>query len=281
MLAGERSAMSTTQRPLAVITGASSGIGRELAKEFADHGYDLVVAADDEELAETAAELQSSVQVTAVQTDLATYGGVERLCAALEGQHRPVTALALNAGVGLGGTFVDQRLDDALRLVEVNVVSTVHLANRVIPAMVQRGAGKVLVTSSIASMSPGPYQALYNASKSFVQSFAEALGDELRDSGVTVTALMPGPTDTEFFERAGLEDTKLGAGKKDDPADIARVGFAALMAGDRKVVAGGLATKAQAAASRVLPDSAKAAVHRRQTAPGSASGEKGEKGERP
>lgn len=162
-------------------------------------------------------DLRSSTaaQVAAVQADLADYAGVEKVWQAIRHDGRPVAALALNAGVGLGGDFThDQDLGDALRLVRLNVKSTVHLAKRVLPQMAARGDGKILFTSSIASESPGPYQALYNASKSFVQSFAEALADGLRDSGVTVTALMPGPTDTEFFEWAGLEDTKLGAGRR-------------------------------------------------------------------
>lgn len=136
--------------------------------------------------------------------------------------------------------------------------------------MTARHDGKVLFTSSIASESPGPYQALYNASKSFVQSFAEALANELQDTGVTVTALMPGPTDTEFFERAGLEDTKLGTAKKDDPALVARQGFEALMEGKTKVNAGSLSSKIQGKVMKVLPDKAKAAMHRRETEPGSA-----------
>ena len=171
----------------------------------------------------------------------------------------------------MGGEFArDQDLDDALRLVRLNVESTVHLAKRVVSDMASRGDGKVLFTSSLASESPGPYQALYNASKSFVQSFAEGLADELRDTDVTVTALMPGPTDTEFFERAGLEDTKLGSGDKDDPALVAKQGFEALMEGKTKINAGSLKSKAQAKAMKVLPDKAKAVFHRQETEPGSA-----------
>jgi short-subunit dehydrogenase len=259
--------------PLAVVTGASSGIGRELARQFAEHGFDLIVAAEDTELAAAADDLRASAtaQVADVRVDLANYDGVEHLYEAIQHDGRPVAALALNAGVGLAGEFArDQNLDDALRLVRLNVESTVHLAKRVLADMTARGDGRVLFTSSIASESPGPYQALYNASKSFVQSFAEALADELRDSGVTVTALMPGPTDTEFFERAGLEDTKLGAGKKDDPALVARQGFEALMDGKTKVQGGGFSSKAQGKAMKVLPDKAEAAVHRHETEPGSA-----------
>jgi uncharacterized protein len=258
---------------LAVVTGASSGIGFELARQFADHGFDLVVIAEDEELADAAQKLRESTgaHVTEARMDLAEYDGVEDAFGVIEKADRPVGALALNAGIGLGGDFVhDQDLHSALRLIRLNVESTVHLAKRVLPEMVDRGEGKVLFTSSIASESPGPYQALYNASKSFVQSFAQALGEELHDSGVTVTALMPGPTDTEFFERAGLEDTKLGAGEKDDPALVAEQGFDALMAGKTKVSAGSLKSKAQGKAMKVLPDRAKSAFHRKQTEPGSA-----------
>ena len=264
---------TTSSAPLAVVTGASSGIGLELARQFADHGYDVLVAAEDSELDSAANELRlaSSAHIEEVRTDLAQYDGVERLWEAINHDGRPVAALALNAGVGLGGDFArDQDLDEALRLVRLNVESTVHLAKRVVSDMVKRGDGKVLFTSSIASESPGPYQALYNASKSFIQSFAEALADELGDSGVTVTALMPGPTATEFFERAGLEDTKLGAGDKDDPALVAKQGFEALMDGKTKVNAGSWKSKAQGKAMKVLPDKAKAAFHRHETEPGSA-----------
>ncbi len=259
-------------RPLAVVTGASSGIGFELARQFADHGYDLVVAAEDDELEQATKELSVSAQVIPVKVDLAEYTGVEKLADAVEATGRAVDALALNAGMGLGGGFVqDQRLDDVMRLIRLNVESTVHLAKRLMPAMVERGEGRVLFTSSIASEMPGSFQAAYNASKSFVQSFAEAVGNELQDTGVTVTALMPGPTDTEFFDRAGLEDTKMGASdKKDDPAEVAKQGFEAMMEGKTKVIAGGLMTKAQGAMSKVLPDKLKAAAHRKMAEPGSA-----------
>src|SRR5205807_231863 len=151
---------------------------------------------------------------------------------------RPVDALALNAGIGAGGAFVtDTDLDQELTIVDLNCRSTVHLAKLVLRDMVARDAGRILFTSSIASTMPGPFQAVYNASKSFVQSFALALRNELKDTGVSVTALMPGPTDTEFFERADLMDTKLGTGYKDSPVDVAQDGFEALMNGDERVVA--------------------------------------------
>jgi short-subunit dehydrogenase len=147
----------------------------------------------------------------------------------------------------------------------------VHLAKLVVRAMATRGEGRILFTSSIASTMPGPFQAVYNASKSFVQSFALALRSELADSGVSVTSLMPGPTDTEFFDRAEMTDTKMGAtDAKDEAADVAEQGFKALMDGDERVEAASLMTKLQGRGSRFLPDSAKAAAHRKLAEPGSA-----------
>jgi len=256
---------------LAVITGASSGIGLELARQFAAHGFDLIVAAEDEELTAAAGSLDGAdVQVDAVQVDLATPAGVEQLYERIQASGRAVDALALNAGIGSGGAFTETELADELKLVDLNVRSVVHLAKLVVRDMVARGEGRVLITSSIASTMPGSFQAVYNASKSFDQSFALALRNELKDTGVTVTSLMPGPTDTEFFERADMLDTRVGAGAKDDPADVARDGFEALMAGDERVVSASLSTKAQARAGRVLPDSVKAEMHRKMAEPGSA-----------
>jgi short-subunit dehydrogenase len=254
--------------PFAVVTGASSGIGLELARQFADHGFDVLVCAEDAGLAEAAADLRSSgASITEIRADLATYEGVERLVAAIAQAGRPVDAVALNAGVGNGGRFVDIALEDELRLIQVNVVSTVHVAKRVLPAMLSRGGGRVLITASVAGTMPGPFYATYAASKSFVLSFAEALRYELKESGVTVTALMPGPTDTNFFARADMLDTAAGEGKKDDPARVAADGFTALMAGKDHVVAGSVKNKVQVIGAGVLPDTAKAAVHAKLTEP--------------
>ena len=263
--------MSTTpQRPLALVTGASSGIGYELARQFADNGFDLIVTAEDAELTAAAERLRADgAQVTAVRIDLATAGGVDELYGTVRAAGRPVAAAALNAGVGAGGAFAtDTELADELRLVDLNVRSTVHLAKYVVRDMVGRDEGRILFTSSIASTMPGAFQAVYNASKSFVQSFALALREELKDTGVTITSLMPGPTDTEFFERADMLDTRIGEGPKDDPADVARLGFEALMSGEERVVAASVKTKLQGRASRVLPDGAKAKMHRKMAEPG-------------
>jgi short-subunit dehydrogenase len=257
---------------LAVVTGASSGIGYELAKQFAQNGFDLLVTAEDPAIEEAAAVLRrdGQNQVTTVRADLASYDGVEEVYAAVLATGRPVDALALNAGRGIGGDFTHQTdLKDELNVIDVNVTSTVHLAKRILPDMVARNAGRVLFTSSIASTMPGTYQAVYNASKSFVQSFAEALREELTDTDVAITSLMPGPTDTNFFHRAEMDDTRVGSSKKDDPAVVAKQGFEALMKDKEKVVAGSMKTKVQGAAAKVMPDSAKAKMHSKMAEPGS------------
>jgi len=266
-----------TSRPLALVTGASSGIGRELAREFATNGFDLVIAAEDERIGTVAEELRGlGAEVIAVQVDLTTDRGVDNLISRAAPRGRVPDAAALNAGIGAGGAFAtDTALEDELRIVDLNVRSTVHLAKHLVADMVARGSGRILFTSSIASTMPGTYQAVYNASKSFVQSFALALREELKDTGVTVTALMPGPTDTEFFERADMLDTKVGAGDKDDPRDVARDGFEALMAGEERIISASLKTKLQGRGSRLLPDSVKAKMHAAQARPGSGEGPEG------
>jgi len=267
-----RRPMSTNPtRRYAVVTGASSGIGLELARQFAENGFDLLVTAEDDALAAAASELRGvGAAVDELQVDLAEADGVDRLYGEISAAGRPVDAIALNAGIGAGGAFAtDTDLADELRLIDLNVRSTVHLAKHVVRDMVRRGEGRILFTSSIASTMPGTYQAVYNASKSFVQSFALALRKELEDTGVTVTSLMPGPTDTEFFDRADMLDTKVGSGDKDDPADVARDGFEALMNGDERVVSHSLKTKLQGRASRLMPDRAKAAMHASMAKPGS------------
>jgi len=257
--------------PVAVVTGASSGIGLGLARQFAQHGFDVVVAAEDDHIHTVAEELaRGGRDVRPVQVDLATAAGVEKLATTLSTLGRPVDAAALNAGVGVGGAFVETDLDDDLRLIDLNVRSTVHLAKLVLRPMVDRGQGRLLVTASVAATAPGPWHATYAASKAFVHSFAEGIRHELKGTGVTVTSLMPGPTDTEFFERAGMTDTKVGQGSKDDPDEVARDGFEALMAGRASVVAGSFSNRLQAEISTHLPDTVAAAAMSRMTAPGSA-----------
>ena len=262
-----------SSRPLAVVTGASSGIGYELAKQFAQNGFDLLIAAEDDKINQVAPDFAAwGAKVQVVQVDLATYDGVEKLYGEIQASNRPVEAIAINAGVGVGGDFARETdLRDELNLIQLNVVSTVHLAKRVVKDMVARNGGRMLFTSSIAALMPGAFEAVYAASKAFIQSFAEAIRNELKDTGVTVTALMPGPTDTNFFHRAGMDDTKAGAGKKDDAAQVAKQGFEALMAGKDAVLAGSPMNKIQGAVSKILPDPMVAEQHRKLAEPGSAN----------
>jgi uncharacterized protein len=257
----------TQANKLALGTGASSGIGLALATEFVKHDYDLVVCADDEAIHQAAEALGvSGAVITAIQVDLRTYDGVASLYSTVKGTGRPLDAAALNAGVGLGGPFVENDLTAELDMIVLNVKSTVHLAKRVLGDMVARNEGRLLITSSIGSTMPGSFQAVYEGTKSFLQSFAEAVANELKDTGVVITSLMPRPTN--FFHRAEMDDTRVGQGWKDDPAVVARQGFEALMSGDQKVVAGSLKTTGMEAANKVMPDVPKAEQHRRMSEPG-------------
>jgi short-subunit dehydrogenase len=248
---------------LALVTGASSGIGFELAKLFADDGYDLVVAADEDSIEACADMLRRvGVDVRAVQVDLRKPEDVVRLYDAVTADGRTLAAAALNAGSGRAGPFIEGNLDADLGIIDLNVRSTVQLAKLVLTDMARQGSGRVLFTSSVVAGMPGWNQSMYNASKSFVQSFAEALHDEMRDTGVTVTALMPGPTATEFFRRSGMSDTLLGRMPKDDPARVARQGYDAMMSGERKVLAASLFSKAMGITNWFLPDSVKSAANR-------------------
>lgn len=265
----------TTPRPrrLAVVTGASTGIGRELAKQFATHDFDVVAVADEAEIENAAQELRAlGAEVIAVQTDLARRDGVEEVVARVRATGRAVDALAINAGRGVSGDFATgPSVDEEVAVVNLNITSAVHLARELLPDMVLRGSGRVMFTSSTAATAAGPFQATYNASKSFLLSFSEALREELKDTGVTVTALMPGPTDTAFFDRADMKDTRVGAMRhKDDPADVAKDGFEAMMAGKDKVVAGSFLNRVQAAGAKILPEKVRSAMFRPLTEPGKA-----------
>ena len=256
-------------RPLAVVTGASSGIGYHLALIAAQQGHDLVVAAD-RPLEQAVADFKAAgaQQVHAVQTELASRQGVDDLVNALQG--REVDALMANAGHGLGGRFLDQDFTAIQHVIDTNVTGTIYLIQHVARGMVARGRGRILVTGSIAGFQPGAFHAVYNGSKAFIDSFAQALRNEMKGTGVTVSLLMPGPTDTGFFERADLLDTKVGADmKKDDPAMVASVGFDAMQKGEADVVAG-WKSKLQVMTSKVMPAQAVAQMHRKLAEPGSA-----------
>jgi len=260
--------MGQQARKLAVVTGASTGIGFELAKVCARNGYDLVVAADEPDIQAAADMLRrEGGRVDAVEADLATTAGVDKLYAALSGQ--PVDALLANAGRGLGKGFLDQDFAAARRVVDTNITGTIYLIQKIGRDMRQRGEGRILITGSIAGFMPGTYQAVYNGTKAFLDSFSFALRAELQDTGVTVTCLMPGATETDFFERADMLDTKVGTAKKDDPADVAQVGFDAMMKGDGDVVSG-WHNKLQSAIALITPSARLAEQHRKMAAPGTA-----------
>src|SRR4051794_1180876 len=259
--------MESNNRRFAVVTGASKGIGHELARVFAKNGYDLLITADSEQIEDAGRELDNlGVQVQTVQADLAKYEGVEKLWSAVEATGRPVDVIAINAGVGVGGKFIETDLEEELNLVQLNVTSTVHLAKLVVRQMASRGAGKILLTSSIAGTMPTPLEAVYGASKAFVLSLAKSLRYELDDIGITVTALQPGPTDTNFFHRAGMDDTEVGSEGKytNDPAEVAQQGYDALMDNKDHVFASSLITKIEGEVGKFVPESLKAEQHRKQ-----------------
>jgi short-subunit dehydrogenase len=260
--------MADGKRFFAVVTGASTGIGFELARQCAENGFDILIAADEPAIHEAGEILKRhGTTVDVVEADLATREGVDRLYEAAQG--RPVDALLANAGRGLGHGFLDQEFDAAMRVVDTNITGTLYLLHRFGRDMREQGFGKILITGSIAGFMPGTFQAVYNGTKAFLDSFSYALRDEMKDSGVTVTCLMPGATETPFFDRAGMLDTKVGTEEKDDPADVASEGFDAMMKGEGGVIYG-MKNKAAVAVSRVSSSERMAAKHREMAAPGTA-----------
>jgi uncharacterized protein len=261
----EEISMNATLRPLAIVTGASSGIGLGLARECAREGFDLLIAAD-RSMAAVEAELQSyGGVVEAVEADLAAPPGIDQLLAATRG--RPVAALLANAGHGLGNGFLDQDFNEIVKVIDTNITGTLALIHRVGRDMRAARAGRILITGSIAGFMPGTFQAVYNGTKAFIDSFSWALRNELKDTGVTVTCLMPGATETDFFDRAGMQDTKVGASEKMDANEVARIGFKAMMDGDGDVVAG-WKNKLQAAVAAITPSAVLAEQHRKMAEPG-------------
>jgi len=253
---------------LAIITGASTGIGFEIAHIAAQEGYDLLIVADEPLINNAADDLKAhGTNVVSVEADLATFEGNDQLLAAANG--RPIDVLVANAGRGLGRAFIDQDVPDWRRVIDTNITGTTYLLQKVAQQMVKRNEGRILITGSIAGLMPGSYQAVYNGSKAYLDSFSYALREELRDTAITVTVLMPGPTETEFFDRADMLDTKVGTQEKDDPAKVARDGWDAMIAGAGHIVSG-WKNKMQAAMSHVTPDSALAKMHTGMAEPGTA-----------
>ena len=260
--------MTTIENTLAVVTGASTGIGYELAKRCAEDGFDLLIAADEARIETAAEELRSfGHEVEALEVDLSTPDGVEALYAAIGS--RPVGALLANAGRGLGKAFIEQDFEDIRRVIDTNVTGTLALIHKVARDMVARGEGRILITGSIAGFMPGTYQAVYNGTKALLDSFSFALRAELKDTGVSVTCLMPGATETDFFERADLMDTKVGTQKKQPADEVAKLGFEAMMHGEGEVITG-WTNKLRAAIAHVMPAGAAAEQHRKMAAPGTA-----------
>jgi uncharacterized protein len=266
-------ATSTPKRSFAVVTGASTGIGLELAKCCARDGFDLLIVADEAEIERAADEIRTAggsagtISLETLKADLSTVEGVDRLYDATQG--RPVEALLANAGRGLGKGFLDQDWKEARRVVDTNVTGTIYLVQKVGRDMRARGTGRILITGSVAGFMPGSYQAVYNGTKAFLDSFSYALREELKESGVSVTCLMPGATETEFFERADMLDTKIGTEKKMDPADVAKQGYKAMQSGEGQVITG-LKNKLQVAMAHVTPAQQLAKAHTKEAAPGTA-----------
>lgn len=261
--------MAQSRRPFAVITGASSGIGFELAQVARDKGCDVLVVADEPEIHAAAARISmTEPSVQAVQADLSTLEGVEELLRAIRAAGRPVDYLMANAGRGLGHGFLDEDPREWQRVIDTNITGTLHLIHALARDMRARNSGRILITGSIAGFIPGSFQAVYNGTKAFINSFSYALRDELKDTAVSVTCLMPGATDTRFFERAGMLDTKVGKGAKDDARMVAKVGYDAMLKGEAEVVSG-WKNKIQTALANVMPATLLARQHRSMAEPGS------------
>jgi len=261
--------LETVQQKIAVVTGASSGIGFELAKLAIADGFDLIIAADETDIHDAAEQLRAKGgKVVSLVADLSGEEGVGELYAAITEAGRPVDILFANAGRGLGHGFLDQDDAEWLRVIDTNIVGTLQLIKKIGRDMRDRGQGSILITGSIAGFMPGTFQAVYNGTKAFIDSFSFALREELRDTGVTITCLMPGATETRFFERAGLLDTKIGQDEKDDPADVAKAGYQAMLDGEGDVVSG-WRNKIQSSIANVTPSAVLAQQHRKMAEPGS------------
>lgn len=257
-----------SSRKLAIVTGASSGIGLEIAKLAAKDGYDLIVAADTPFVDAGPALKALGTDVQQVEGDLATQQGLDQLLDRIA--DRPVDVLVANAGHGLGHGFLDQAPSEWQHIINTNITGTLLLIQPIVKRMVERGEGRVLITGSIAGHMAGAFQAVYNGSKAFIDSFSAALNEEIKDSGVTVTCLKPAATETNFFHRAELDDTKVGQAKKDDPADVAKAGWDAMNSGEASVIYG-LKNKLQVAGASLMTDATTAKMHRAQAEPGSGS----------
>ncbi|MDL5156219.1 SDR family NAD(P)-dependent oxidoreductase [Actinomycetospora termitidis] len=257
--------MSTATRPLALITGGSSGIGFELAAQLADRGYDVAISGQSERVHDSAKKLEEyGVEAYPYQADASTYDGVESFWKFVAELDRPLNVACLNVGIGVGGRFLDTDLDDELRMISINCSGTVHMAKRVVRAMHAQGADwgerRIMIVSSVSATTPTPYEPAYGATKAFGFNFAESIREELREEGIVVTALLPGATDSDFHANAGMGNTRFGDNSwKNDRTEVARQGIEALLAGDDHVVGGDEATKQQVVDHRSMSEPEKAA----------------------
>jgi uncharacterized protein len=259
---------ATPSRPLALVIGASAGIGLQIARQLAGRGHDVVGVGSSPRI-ETLREELDGVRVHPVQADLATQDGVEALWRAIEDLDRPLAVAALNAGRSLGGAFVDTDLEDELQMLALNVTGQVRLAKHVVRAMAARREGRILITSSMSALTPTPFESIYGPTRAFMFSFAEGLREEMKEHGVSVTALLPGATATDFHDTAGMGNTKFGSNDwKNDPALVAKRGVDALFAGKDHVIGGDAATQRQALVNKFLPERVKAAQFARDSRPG-------------
>lgn len=245
--------------PLALVTGASAGIGFQLASQLADRGYDILGVGASSRITGLGTRI-TGVEVIGVQADLSTAEGVEQVWAAVEATGRPLDVACLNAGRSLGGAFLDTDLDNELSMLALNVTGQVRLAKHVVRHMADRKVGHLLITTSCSALTPTPYESIYGPTRSFMLSFAEGLREEMKEHHVVVTALLPGATATEFHHTAGMDNTVFGSNDwKNDPALVARQGLDALFADEDHVIGGNQATKDDAALNRTLSDPVKAA----------------------
>jgi short-subunit dehydrogenase len=254
-----------------LITGATSGIGLELAKIFAKNGYDqVIVARDEQELATIANGLNSEygVRVIPIAKDLFDPEAAFQIYDELKAKGVQVDILINDAGQGQYGEFVDTDIRRQLQIVQLNISSLIVLTHAFLADMIARGSGKILNLSSIASKSPGPWQAVYHGTKAFVQSFTEGIRSEVKDKGIVVTALLPGATDTDFFNKADMNSSKIVKDKEklSDPADVAQDGYEALMRGDDKVISG-FKNKVQVTMSNISSDEQAAETMKKQQEP--------------
>lgn len=259
--------MAMLDRKLALVTGASSGIGFELARQFARNDHDLIIVADDEmQLSDARRRLESEfpgAAITDIVADLSRREATEDFWQTAVSTGRPIDVLAANAGKGVAGPFAETDLEEEVETIQLNVTSQVVIVKRALAAMLAQGHGKILITSSLIALSPGPRMAIYAATKAFLHSFALAIRDELKDAPITVTALMPGATETDFWERAEMEDTNIGKSRKASAESVAKEGYDALESGSAYVVPG-MSNKVRAGLTALTPDTILAWANRDQ-----------------